>query len=194
MRPDLISASFTMPYFGKYSFIVHNCFSLLDLHANSHISKDFININQQNISAGSCKSNKHRKTNSLAQSRIKSSQTHEQNLGLSSPTVSQSSSRATAPVLLTPDNPASVALLGTQHGHQGTAPILGTVAASPVRTEHFPACCTPATGFFLVLTTAVRPRVKDGSFPLPSNSLYHSVHYTEDLGNLYALRVSNYRL
>lgn len=66
MRADLISVAFTTLYFGKYSFIVHNCFSLLDPHASSHISKGFININQQNLSAGSCKSNKCRKNNSPA--------------------------------------------------------------------------------------------------------------------------------
>lgn len=71
MRADLISVAFTPPYFGKYSFIVHNCFSLLDPHANSHVSKDFINSNQQNLSAGSCGSNKCSKMNSLAPSYIK---------------------------------------------------------------------------------------------------------------------------
>lgn len=88
MRADLISAAFTALYFGKHSFNVHNCFSLLDPHANSHISKAFINIKQQNLSAGNCRSNKCRKINSLAQSYVKSSQTREQNLGLGSPALS----------------------------------------------------------------------------------------------------------
>ena len=193
MRADLISAAFTTLHFGKYSFIVHNCFSLLDPHANSHISKDFININQQNLSAGSCKSNKRRKINSLAQSYIKSSQTREQDRGLGSPAVSPSGSRATARILLAPDNPASIAPLGTRRSHQGTAPAPWDRGCLPVKNGAFPCAFYPATGLFLFSTAAAGSRVTDGSFPLPSSSLNHSDGYTEDFENPYALRVSDYK-
>lgn len=70
MRADLISVAFTTLYFGKIFFYCSLLLLCWTHTPTATFQKTFININQQNLNAGSCRKNKYRKINSLAQSYI----------------------------------------------------------------------------------------------------------------------------
>jgi len=143
MRADLISAAPTTLYFGKDPFVVHNCLSLLDPRANSPLSKAFVNINQQSLSAGSRASKTRREMTSLARSCAEPSQAPARNPGLGVPAPSPGGWRAAAAASPAPENAASTAW----PRHRGTAAApLPRTQRSPARfpsclSHYFKGCC-----------------------------------------------------